>query len=157
DVTYEDSAPFPPSATSIQGRAQFRNGHNQLVSFGGTSKADVNTDNQGPGDTALDNTTNDPRGDFAGRDAAEDKIVTNLPFLSGLGTSSSSSVLNVTQSTQTQETVNTPLLNGPLEFILAWQSVNYASGTAAPTNLDLAVTDPLGNTISKNQTTAGTG
>jgi hypothetical protein len=157
DVTYEDSAPWAPNATSIEGRAQFENGRGQFISFGGVSKADVNTDHQGPGDVAYDNTNDDPRTDFSGHDSTEDKIITEYPFLAGFDTGSSSSTLSVLQSTQTAETIHTPLLAGPLEFDLSWQSINYASGTAAPTNLDLSITDPLNETISKDNPQAGSG
>jgi hypothetical protein len=157
DVIYEDSAPFPPSATSLEGRARFRNVRHQFINFGGVGKSNVNSNNQGPGNVALDSTTDDPRGDFSGHDSTEDKITTDDPMLAGFEPGSSLSILSVLQSTRTQETINTPFLTGPLEFDLLWQSVDASTGTASPTNLDLAVTDPLGNTISKDNPQAGTG
>lgn len=157
DVTYEDQPPWSPSATSVQGRAQFKNLRNEFISFGGVTKAQVDTGHQGPGDIALDQTGIDAQGHFSGHDTTETKVITEYPLLSGLNPTSSSSILQLLQSTQTRETVNTPLLTGPLEFNLVWQSVNVGNGVVSPTDLNLAITDPQGRIVSKNNPMAGSG
>ncbi|HEY1683272.1 MAG TPA: hypothetical protein VGG19_00795 [Tepidisphaeraceae bacterium] len=154
DVTYEDTAPWAPNAYSIEGRAQFKNGHNQFISFGGTSHADIDSNHQSPGDVAFEDTNDDPRTDFSGHDPIEEKIITEYPFLSVFEAGSGGSLLPLLQSTQAaSESIQTTLLTGPLEFNLAWASVNYSAGNANPTNLDLSVGDSAGNTVGKDTST----
>jgi hypothetical protein len=67
-VSLYDQPPFAPEATSLTGRAYFRDIKKQ-VAFGGKNagKTKVNTASDTPAGYALDQTFTDPRGQFAGR------------------------------------------------------------------------------------------
>ena len=87
DVTFEDMAPFPPNATSREGRATFRNAKRQTVAFGGTARADVSAERASPAETAIVQTRADPQSAFSGRSEVEQNLVTQLPSLGGAGLS----------------------------------------------------------------------
>jgi hypothetical protein len=157
-IIYEDQAPWVPNAISTEGRAAFRNMRRQFIAFGGTKKAEIRSDKQSPGETALDGQKIDPKTTFAGRDPAEQKIITEIPGLAGLDPGSQASVIQIARDFGSATgNIGTPNVAGPLSFELSWQSINLAQGGNAATNLDLQVTDPLGNTLSKSHPQAGTG
>src|SRR3954470_14036639 len=52
-VSYYDQPPFAPQATSLTGRAQFRNQRRQMVAFGGKAKAKVDAASDSPAHLAL--------------------------------------------------------------------------------------------------------
>jgi hypothetical protein len=83
DVTYEDQAPWVPTAICREGRAEFRNNRRQMVAFGGKHRAAVAADKQGPAQQALSTTKADPRGNFAGRTSAEDDLNLTIQPLGG--------------------------------------------------------------------------
>ncbi len=160
DVTFENQAPWVPSASSAEGRAAMRNLKGNIIAFGGTKKADISADHSTPGQTALDSTHVDPNGTFSGHDSSESKIITDNPAIGGLNTGSAilSNVLHTAAETQFIPPPTVPV-NGPLAIDLIWASVNAESPgkTPGPTNLDLVVVDPLGNIASKDNPTIGTG
>ncbi len=158
DVTYEDQAPWVPSATSIEGRAEFRDFRRQSLAFGGTKKADVRADKSSVAATAADKTKTDPRGAFSGRTESEDVLLGNLPSLGGVDARGLQAINELARSGFTGTFVGVPNVDGPLLFELQWQSTNLNTATpAGPTDLDLIVRDPRGNVASKSHLTVDSG
>src|SRR5687768_9228839 len=152
DVVYEDQAPWVPQAVSREGRAEFRNYRRQSVAFGGTKRAKIAADKNSPAQVALVDTKNDPKGAFAGRTEAEDEQ--NLTLTSFGGADARQVELlraaGFVPGVDTGANVMVPSLT----FLMGWQST---AATPSPTNLDLIVTDPLGNMISSLNPVVGTG
>jgi hypothetical protein len=151
DVVYEDQAPWVPQAVSREGRAEFRNYRRQSVAFGGAKRAKIAADKNSPAQVALVDTKNDPKGAFAGRTEAEDEQNLTLTSIGGadarqrelleplgLTTPGATGIVNVES----------------LTFFMGWQST---AATPGLTNVDLIVTDPLGNMISALNPVVGTG
>jgi hypothetical protein len=157
DVTYEDQAPWVPTAVSREGRAEFRNFRRQFVAFGGTRRASVAADKASPGQTAIANTRADPRGAFAGRTAAEEELNVSVQALGGADAEVQRAVQDVLRGfTAGPDTSAIGVINGrgPLEFTLEWMSLSARPG---PTNLDLLITDPNGEVVSALNPVIGSG
>jgi hypothetical protein len=155
DVTYEDQAPWVPRAVSREGRAEFRNFRRQFVAFGGKKRAGVAADKSSPAAQAISQTKADPRGAFAGRTEAEEELTVTLQPLGGIDAQGLQAIQDLARLSGFTDTfAGIPPVPGPLEFQLAWFSSASAPGA---TNLDLFVTDPLGNTATPTNTTIGSG
>lgn len=84
DVTFEDMAPFAPSAVSREGRALFRTHRREFVAVGGKRRAVVEANRRGgPAETALVRTRSDPQSAFSGRSPAEQNALLQLPSYGG--------------------------------------------------------------------------
>jgi hypothetical protein len=79
-VSLYDQPPYEPEAVSLTGAAVFRNLRGELVQFGakGEGTAKVASDSTSAADYQIQNTTVDPSGAFAGRNAAEQQLVQTL-------------------------------------------------------------------------------
>jgi hypothetical protein len=157
DIVYEDQAPWVPQAVSREGRAQFRNFRRQFVAFGGQKRATIAADKNSPAQQALSNTKADPKGQFAGRTDSEDELTLTLNSTGGFDTQSLQAFQDLARgfaSGPDAGFTGIPPLPGPLEFSLTWFD---ASGGSSPVNLDLTVTDPLGNTASALNPVVGSG
>jgi hypothetical protein len=157
DVTYEDQAPWVPTAISREGRAEFRNFRRQFVAFGGQKRASVAADKQGPAQQALSTTKADPRGTFAGRTASEDELNLTIQPLGGADAIVQRAVQDVLRGFALGPNASAiGIVNGagPLEFTLEWSSV---SGRFGPTDLNLIVTDPKGQVLSASNPVVGSG
>jgi hypothetical protein len=161
DVTYEDQAPWVPTAVSREGRAEFRNFRRQFVAFGGTRRASVAADKNSPAQQALTETKADPRGAFAGRTEAEDELNLTITSLGGADALVQQAVQDLLRGfTAGPDTSVTGVINvpGPLEFTLDWIPAGAGGGgLPAGANIDLRVTDPFGNTASAAKPFVGSG
>ncbi|HEV8377908.1 MAG TPA: hypothetical protein VGP99_03580 [Tepidisphaeraceae bacterium] len=132
-VSYYDQPPFAPQATSLTGRAAFRNNKRQMVRFGGKAKATVAADTVSPAQAALvDSILQIP--DFQ----HNEQQIRELRFLF----SHSGSVFgNVATSTVPVSNAELPaLLGGRLDFVLRWDQPEAA-------DLNLFVRSPLAETF----------
>jgi hypothetical protein len=157
DVTYEDQAPWVPTAISREGRAEFRNFRRQAVAFGGRKRASVAADKQGPAQQALSTTKADPRGTFAGRTATEDELNLTIQPLGGADAVVQRAVQDVLRGFALGPNASAiGVVNGlgPLEFTLEWSSVG---GNFGPTDLNLTITDPKGQVLSAANPIVGSG
>lgn len=155
DVTYEDQAPWVPTAISRNGRAEFRNYRRQFVAFGGKQRAAVAGDKQGPAEQAVSTTKNDPRGNFAGRTAAEEELNVTAQPLGGADAKFQRGVQDLLRGFTNNPNVSGigfGTVPGPLEFGLGWNSL---SGNFGPANVDLIVTDPKGQVLSASNPLVG--
>jgi hypothetical protein len=155
DVTYEDQAPWVPNASSIEGRAEFRDFKRQYLAFGGNTKAEVRADKSSVAGTAADKTKSDPKGAFSGRTETEDLLLGTLPSQGGVDARGLRAINELARSGFSGTFVGAPPVDGPLSFELQWQPVNLSAPGA--TDLDLVVRDPKGNVASKNHLTVGSG
>lgn len=155
DVTYEDQAPWAPSAVSRTGRAEFRNDRRQMLAFGGTKFASVAADKSSAAEQALANTHVDPRTPFAGRTQAEDQLLLSLTPIQGTDSRGLDAVRQLARVGGFSDTfAGIPAVPGPLEFSLLWSPV---TGAPSPINLDFFVTDPRGQTASAANPIIGQG
>lgn len=143
DVALYDQPPFVPQATSLTGRAMFKDAKKQ-VSVGGNGKAKVDQDTDTPANYALAQTVNDPRGDFVGRTPNEQVAQQLQLSYAGLDYSNLGvlALLDSTRANQFSGSVIGALpIGSQLSFFLSW--------TGSPrSNLDLTVTSPLGEIVS---------
>ena len=157
DVTYEDQVPWVPSAVSRHGRADFRDFNRKFVPFGGTKKAVVAADKNGPAQQAISTTRIDPRLAFAGRSAGEDNLLLTLPSVGGIDEQGQLALQNLFKyegfAPASFGALNVP---GPLNIQLNWY---FTAGTPNPSVLDLQITPPNGKSVlfSPTVTTIGTG
>lgn len=155
DVTYEDQVPWVPSAISREGRAEFRNYRRELVAFGGTKRATIAADKNSPAEKARDDTRLDPRGGFSGRTEAEDMLQLALTPLGGTDARGVREVQRLGRRSGFQDTfAGVPFVPGPLSFDLSWFST---SGSQLPADLNLIIIDPLGNALTAQNPTVGSG
>jgi len=155
DVTYEDQAPWVPTAVSRTGRAQFRNFKREAIAFGGTKPAAVAADKTSAAQNAQVNTRLDPRGAFSGRTGAENDLLLDLPVTSGTDAQGLEAVRALARISGFKGTfVGVPPVPGPLFFQLDWFSVG---NPPRPTDVDLLVADPKGRIASALNPTIGTG
>jgi hypothetical protein len=155
DVTYEDQAPWVPSAVIQHGRAQFRNFKNQYVPFGGKKQATISADKASPAQSAAARTKVDPRSAFAGRTGDEDNLLLTLPTLGGIDAQGLQAVQALAKIGGFKGNfAGAAPVPGPLEIDLFWMST---LATPNPTNLDLLVTDPKNQTASALNPTIGKG
>jgi len=152
DVLYEDQAPWVPSSTSLEGRAQYRDNYNQYIAFGYDTPIDMSADSTSPAETSIRKTKNDPKTDFSGRPPVDQNLLIQLPSYGGFDGREIQVLQQQARAIGQRHPTPAP---GPLSFLLTWQSLNVNAPGA--TDLDLAVTDPLGRVVSSAHPTAGSG
>jgi hypothetical protein len=132
-VSYYDQPPFAPQATSLTGRAAFRNTRRQMVGFGGKAKAKIEADSDSPAHVALvDSLLRLPNFERT------DQQIRELSFLF---THSGTVIGNVATSTVPVSNAQLPaLLGGRLDFVLRWDQPQAA-------DLNLFVRTPLAETF----------
>jgi hypothetical protein len=132
-VSLYDQPPFTPQATSLTGRATFRNTKRQMVGFGGKAKAKITGDGVSPAQTALvDSILRMP--DF-------ERTEQQIRELSFLFTHSGAVLGNVATSNVAVREAELPaLIGGKLDFVLRWSYSDAA-------DLNLFVRTPLGETF----------
>jgi hypothetical protein len=132
-VSYYDQPPFAPQATSLTGRAEFRNQRRQMVAFGGKAKARVDATSESPAQAAFaESLLRLPESEHT------DQQIRELTFLY----SHSGTVIgNVATSTFAVSDKQLPsLLGGQLDFVLRWNQPEAA-------DLNLFVRTPLAETF----------
>ena len=155
DVTYEDQVPWVPSAISRHGRAEFRDFNQKVFAFGGTRHTTVSADKNGPAQSAIATTKIDPRTPFAGRSETEENLLLSLNSNGGIDQQAQQALASEAKLGGFTGTFSgVPVVPGPLEFDLFWQSTLT---TPNPTSFDLQVTSPKGQTASILTPTIGSG
>jgi hypothetical protein len=129
-VSLYDQPPFAPQATSLTGRAAFRNARRQMVGFGGKAKASVTSEQTSPAQSALvDSILQIP--DFQ----HNEQQIRELRFLFSQG---GAVFGNVATSRVPVSNAQLPsLLGGHLDFVLRWDQPTDA-------DLNIFVRTPLG-------------
>jgi hypothetical protein len=153
DVVFQDEAPFIPLCTSVHGRVQFRNMQREFVALGSEKPTRMRADRRGPGQQALAETHLDPKGSFAGRTDDEGNVVQDQPTLA-FQAQFQASISNLVKGfgRLPGNVVGVPEVPGPLSFDLIWQRSGKSTGNI---NLDLTVTDPLGQVVSAKNPLVG--
>ena len=155
DVTYEDQAPWIPTAISRHGRAEFENFRKQMIPFGSKRLTSIAADKNSPAHQAIANTKLDSRGDFAGRSDSEDALTVSLPSSGGIDAVGLKLVQQLARFDGFAPVlIGTLSVPGPLSINLNWGST---AAVPAPTSLDLIVTDPKGEIASIANPTVGKG
>jgi len=129
-VSLYDQPPFAPQATSLTGRAAFRNARRQMVGFGGKAKASVTAEQTSPAQSALvESMLQIP--DFQ----HNEQQIRELRFLFSQG---GAVFGNDATSTVPVSNAQLPsLLGGHLDFVLRWNQPTDA-------DLNIFVRTPLG-------------
>jgi hypothetical protein len=147
NVTYEDQAPWVPSAFSDHGRAEFRNSRRQFLAFGGAKPTGISADKNSVAEYALGRTKADPRGKFAARTESEEQLNVALDSVGGADAQFNRSLQELAalfQPVFVGAPVNAP---GPLQFDLTWSPESASLG--------LAVKDPRNQSVSAAHPMAG--
>jgi hypothetical protein len=132
-VSLYDQPPFAPQATSLTGRAAFRNARRQMVAFGGKAKAHVAADSVSPAQAAL--------GDAILHLPDFERTEQQIRELRFLFSHSGAVFGNVATSTEPVTNAQLPqLLGGQLDFVLRWDQPEAA-------DLNLFVRTPKGETF----------
>jgi len=132
-VSLYDQPPFAPRATSLTGRAAFRNMRRQMVAFGGKAKATVAADSNSPAQAAL--------GESMLRLPEFERTDQQIRELGFLFSHSGRVIGNVATSTVPVRDADIPdLIGGRLDFVLRWNQPQAA-------DLNLFVRTPLGETF----------
>lgn len=144
DVTYEDQAPWQPSAVCRTGRAMFKNARHDFVAFGGKRPAAVNTAIASPGEQAMVQTRADPNSAFSGRTGPEAALLSALPSQGGAdlksngiqqfhnqaqGTAAATQIVMMIPTptpTPTPTPMPDPTPTSPLSFLAVWRGTPYA-------------------------------
>jgi len=132
-VSLYDQPPFAPQATSLTGRAAFRNARRQMVGFGGKAKATVSSEQTTPAESALvDSILQIPNFQYTEQQMRELRFLfTNGGAIFG----------NVATNRVPVTNAQLPaLLGGRLDFVLRWDQPQAA-------DLNLFVRTPLGETF----------
>lgn len=132
-VSLYDQPPFAPQATSLKGRAAFRNARRQMVAFGGKAKAKIEADASSPAQAAL--------GDAILHLPNFERTEQQIRELRFLFAHSGAVFGNVATSRVPVSNAQLPsLLGGQLDFVLRWDQPQAA-------DLNLFVRSPLGETF----------
>jgi hypothetical protein len=150
-VSIYDQPPFAPRAVSLTGRAQFRDLKKQ-VNFGGVGKTQVSEKKDTPAAFAKDQTTNDPRGSFAGRTTDDEVLQTSLSTYGGTDFSEIGifAFLGAARSGQFAAGIGTLPIEHQITFQAFWFGAPFA-------DVDLSVVSPLGELVSLTSPTSASG
>jgi hypothetical protein len=134
-VSLYDQPPFAPQATSLTGRAAFRNTKRQMVGFGGKAKAKIAGDGVSPAQTALV--------DSILRMPEFERTEQQIRELRFLFTHSGAVLGNVATSNVAVRDAELPgLIGGKLDFVLRWSDPLHEGA-----DLNLFVRTPLAETF----------
>jgi hypothetical protein len=132
-VSLYDQPPFAPVATSLEGRAQFRNARRQMVRFGGRAKTTLESESTSPAQAALAQSML--------QNPELQRTEQQIRELSFLFTHGGAVFGNVAASNVPVRDVDLPgLLGGNLDFVLRWSQPRGA-------DLNLFVRTPVGETF----------
>jgi hypothetical protein len=132
-VSLYDQPPFAPVATSLTGRAEFRNARRQMVRFGGRTRATLQSDSTSPAQAAL--------AESLMRMPEQERTEQQIRELSFLFTHGGAVFGNVAVSNVAVRDADLPgLLGGNLDFVLRWSDPRGA-------DLNLFVRTPIGETF----------
>lgn len=132
-VSLYDQPPFMPQAVSLRGRAVFRNARGQLVPFGGTRKASIESDTTSAAQTALNKSVLSTEalqraerraGEMAGVLARGGQILGDVAWARRPVT----------------DAELRGMLSGGLDFVLRWNA-------PVPVDLNIVVRTPTGETL----------
>jgi hypothetical protein len=132
-VSLYDQPPFTPQATSLTGRAQFRNARRQMVGFGGKAKATIHSEGASSAETALSNSLI--------QTPTLQRTEQQIREMSFLLTHGGAVFGNVAISgTPVRNSEIPSLIGGNLDFVLRW-------GNQRATDLNLFVRTPRDETF----------
>jgi hypothetical protein len=142
-VILTNTAPFPPVATSLTGRARYTNSAGRTTSVGDTEKATVEDDDAGAAETAMENTYVDPT--LPGtRSEDEQEAIMNQPRLSTFITSPGQSWRGMPQARSSVAPPPVQQTQGSLIFQLVWI---HSQPNASTPDVDLYVVTPAGEAL----------
>jgi hypothetical protein len=132
-VSLYDQPPFAPVATSLTGRAEFRNARRQMVRFGGNNRSTLQHESTSPAQAAL--------AESLLRMPEHERTEQRIRELSFLFTNGGAVFGNVAVSNVPVRDADLPgLLGGNLDFVLRWSNPQGA-------DLNLFVRTPLDETF----------
>ena len=142
-VSLTDTAPFPPVATSLTGKARYTSSKGKTIGLGDSQKATVENGDAGAAETEIENSYVDPT--LPGtRSEDEQTAIMNQPRLSTFLTSPAQAWRSMPQARTPLGPPPVQLTRGSLIFQLVWI---HSQTSATTPDVDLYVLTPAGEAL----------